>query len=49
MNIKHLILVTINAFILFVAFYILSRSLFTLFFFITPFIYLVIIMRKRHV
>lgn len=49
MNYKNLILVTLNAFILFVAFYILWRSLFTLLFFIIPLIYLFISLRKKHV
>ncbi|MFA5486006.1 MAG: hypothetical protein WC275_02840 [Bacilli bacterium] len=49
MNIKHLLFITLNAFILFVAFYILTRSLFTLLFFLSPLLYLVIKMRKRHV
>ncbi len=49
MNIKHLLLITLNAFILFVAFYILTRSLFTLLVFVSPLLYIILKVRKRHV
>jgi len=48
MKVKSLILLFLNAFILFVITFILWRSFFSLIFFIIPFIYILISVRKKH-